>query len=121
MDAICVAKNVSIQSSMKYHLGAVILDKKKRIIARGFNKHYPSNVLKKRMNVNARSMHAEMSAIRRLLRMMRGPSPPSGPFSLIVVRTKKNGDLANCCPCVECRKVIDSARIDTVMYSDGLE
>lgn len=92
-------------SSYGYRLGAVVLSGK-RIVSKGYNKLKTNPKLFKEYGYY--STHAECSALMRA----------AGGDTLVVVRIKKNGDLACSKPCEKCQRFIKDYGIKRVFYID---
>jgi len=110
--------NLAIETAMdndnRFKLCAITLDKKNRLIAlakNDMNKTHPycSKISKSIGNPYGIYLHAESSALIK---------SNFNAHTLIVVRVKKNGDLANSTPCKICDKFIDISNVKNVIYSN---
>ena len=101
-----LAKELSKHSTYKYQLGAVVV-KGNRILSTGFNTMRTSP----RSTHPYSTLHAEMSAILKARCDITGSD-------LYVYRQTKDGCLASSKPCPYCMKLIKSAGIKNIYYTD---
>jgi len=112
MKRLKLAAKQAKKSSFKYRLGAVIV-KGGRILSTGYNVVGKSTALfKHRWN----SIHAEQSAILRLLKQPRGLEHLRG-ATLYVTRILSNGCFSLAKPCPVCMGTIRAVGISKVVYS----
>lgn len=109
-----VAISLAKTNTSKYKLGAVITDKRGRIVSYGQNSYiqtHPMQAHYGRLTGNPESvfLHAEMSALVK--------SKGKG-YTIYVARVTKNGHSASSKPCVICMAAIKEAGLSKVVYYD---
>ena len=89
-------------------VGAVILDKKGRVISSGFNKRKTHPLQVHYGSIKKPYLHAEMSAL---------VNARKKGHTIVVARITKNGDLGLAKPCPVCAAAIADAGIKRVIYT----
>jgi deoxycytidylate deaminase len=100
----------------KYNLVAFLLDKKGEVLSVGVNKHkthpYQAECAARAGDDERVFLHAEVDAIIKY----RGEEIP---YSILVLRLKKDGTLGLARPCDVCQIAIQEAGIQIIQYSTG--
>lgn len=96
------------QSSCKYKISAIALNKKSEIIAQAINKHGQNE------NDYYRGLHAEMECLKKC---------KSTPTAMIIGRVNPAGDMLPIHPCNTCRKILEKKgiKIMTVSSDEDIE
>jgi deoxycytidylate deaminase len=101
----------------KYNVGAVIVDKKGRVLSYGFNsyvKTHPSMLQNKYYRKDQVYVHAECDAIYRLL-------DTQIPYAMFVCRINKKNNFVLSKPCSGCYYEILNTEIKQVFYTNDNE
>jgi deoxycytidylate deaminase len=111
---INLAIETAIDNNSRFKLCAITLDKKNRLIAlakNDMNKTHPmcSKIASSIGKPYIIYIHAESGALMK---------SDLNAHTLIVVRVKKNGGLANAKPCKVCEKFIEISNVKNVIYSN---
>lgn len=109
-----LVEKLKSKPSIRYNVGAVIVDRKGNILSYGFNsyvKTHPRMVYNKFFNEHQIFVHAEADAFYKL---------PYGsePHTLIVCRLNKANELMNAKPCIGCFNEIQQSSIKKVYYTN---
>lgn len=100
-------------SIAKQKVGAIVLDKKGRILASAFNdekKSHPTQAFyaKKASSPLRIYLHAEIAALVRCRK---------NPYKIIIARISKKGELGLARPCAACMLAIEESGIREIVYS----
>ena len=105
----------------KHRLICFVLDSKYRIISIGHNSYSKTHTLQSKLaakcgNKNREYLHAEISALARIIRNM-AVNPVESVAKILIVRFNKKGELTLASPCQICRQAIKMAGIKEVIYT----
>ncbi len=115
MDAYIIkAVYLASKSPFRHKIGAVIINKKGKVIATGTNirKTHPQQYLyaKKTGNEKRIYLHAEISALVKCRQK---------PHSIYVIRVNNKGELRLAKPCDSCMLALEHANISNIYYSNN--
>ena len=115
MDSYIIkAVYLASQSPYRHKIGAVITDKKGKVISTGVNirKTHPKQFLYAQKTGNEKKiyLHAEVSALVKCRKI---------PYSIFVVRVNSKGELRLAKPCESCMLALEQVNIKNIYYSDN--
>ena len=103
-----LAYKAALKSTHRFRLGAVIFDKKKRVLSFGWNKATKTHP---RSSTPYKTIHAELCAVIGLSREQLRNS------NIYVYRIKKNGESGLAKPCSFCHNMLNEVGVKGIYYS----
>jgi deoxycytidylate deaminase len=105
--------SLSVKNNLKFKIAAAVLNEQNRVMSWSYNSYIKTHPLqdfyaKQKGDSHKKFLHAEIGALIKC---------KVEPYTLMVIRTRKDGSLANSTPCPICRLACMEAGVRKLIYS----